>query len=415
MSRILLLILFSCISLQQVVAQCCAAGNPSSSGGGLGLKKNSLTFSTFYQHSFSDTYYEGNSASDWEYLSHSNFDFSLISFSYGLTDKIQLSTELGYFIDKSLGYIFSDFGKKANGFGDGALSLQYNLYSNKEKLLSISPSIKLTFPIGEFNKVVDGVVLPIDFQPSSGSMRYNPALIISKRFFGSKFSLQSYTSVVFSNRITKRSKYKYGNLYNLSITAAYQLNPKLNTALQVKNIYREKANDITTNQEVIIMESTGGHYINLSPQIRYSFLTNYSLTTALDIPVYRNVNGTQLVNKYAFSLRISKSFGLGQKKIQQTDFINLSQLLEHKIEVNGICNMCKDRIETIAYKVKNIKWAEWDLESKSLLLKYEEEFDLNKLARKLSNAGHDNAILKAEDKAYNNLHSCCKYRSINNH
>jgi len=77
--------------------------------------------------------------------------------------------------------------------------------------------------------------------------------------------------------------------------------------------------------------------------------------------------------------------------------------------------MCKDRIETIAYKVKNIKWAEWDLESKSLLLKYEKEFDLNKLARKLSNAGHDNAILKAEDKAYNNLHSCCKYRSINNH
>ena len=72
--------------------------------------------------------------------------------------------------------------------------------------------------------------------------------------------------------------------------------------------------------------------------------------------------------------------------------------------------MCKTRIEDIAYAIKGVKWAEWDIESKHLTVKFEQDINDDKLAKSLSNGGHDNWIYTAKDKDYNKLHSCCKYR-----
>ena len=42
------------------------------------------------------------------------------------------------------------------------------------------------------------------------------------------------------------------------------------------------------------------------------------------------------------------------------------------LEVDGVCNMCKDRIETACIKTKGIKSAVWNVETHELKLIYNE-------------------------------------------
>jgi periplasmic mercuric ion binding protein len=395
---------------QQINAQCCSAGNPASTNGSGGVNKNNLLVSASYVHSYSDTYFEENSVYNGdEWLSHlekSKFHFGLLNFSYGLTDKLSIATEFGYFIAKSMEYTFFDNSRNAGGFGDAAVDIKYQIADLNKQLTTVFASVKTTLPIGEFDKVDQGVVLPIDIQPSSGSFRLNTSLSIYKRFYGSKLSLNSYISSEFSQRIhTERTDYKYGNLYTLVLGLTHKTSKKVSTGLGINYTHREKA----LNRAVIV-DATGGDFINIQPRINYRLPDDFSLMSSLNFPVYRNTNSIQLTNKFIFVLGVSKGFNT--KTIKPIlDNVLLDSFNESSFFVDGICGMCKTRIEDLAYRVKGVKWAEWSLETKQLNLKFEDIPNTEKLAKILAKAGHDNWLISAKEKAYNGLHSCCKYRS----
>lgn len=393
---------------QNANAQCCAAGNPNSGGSASGMTKNAYSISSSYVHSFSDSYFQGNSPYEFDYLNNTKFDFSLLTFNYGLSNKLSLSTEIGYFIDKSMEYSFIDATRKAGGLGDAALALNYHLDSYKEQYLNVFTSLKLTVPVGEFDQMDGNIILPIDIQPSAGSFRMQSSFRIHKGFFGSKFSLSTLWSAEFAQRInTERTDYKYGNLYNCIFQIGHKTNSKLNSGLSVILLHREKAGNFGA-----VMNSTGGSFVSLQPSVGYQIQDDLSINSSIDLPVYRNVNGIQMVNKYQLVLGVTKSFNPQQLK-SKIDYTILESLNEKQFFVDGICGMCKDRIEALAYKVKGIKWAEWDLATKTLTVKYKNTFDEEKLAKTLAKGGHDNWVMKANEKAYQSLHSCCKYRTGN--
>ncbi len=79
-------------------------------------------------------------------------------------------------------------------------------------------------------------------------------------------------------------------------------------------------------------------------------------------------------------------------------------------EVNGICEMCKERIELAALKTKGVKYANWKIETHQLSLIFDErKIDEITIHNNIAAVGHDTQKIKATDEAYNNLHSCCKY------
>ena len=81
------------------------------------------------------------------------------------------------------------------------------------------------------------------------------------------------------------------------------------------------------------------------------------------------------------------------------------------LEVDGVCGMCKVRIEKAAIKTKGVKSAIWSVESKRLSLIFnDEKTNLDQISKSIAEAGHDNKILKATDEAYGKVHPCCKYR-----
>jgi len=80
-------------------------------------------------------------------------------------------------------------------------------------------------------------------------------------------------------------------------------------------------------------------------------------------------------------------------------------------EVDGVCMMCKNRIEKASLKTKGVKSAVWNVESHELRLIFDEnKTDLISIQKNIAGVGHDTKELKATDEAYNSVHPCCKYR-----
>jgi len=81
------------------------------------------------------------------------------------------------------------------------------------------------------------------------------------------------------------------------------------------------------------------------------------------------------------------------------------------IEVDGVCLMCKSRIEKGAIKTKGVKSAVWNIETHQLSLIYDErKTNIKAIEANVAAVGHDTKDVKATDEAYNSVHDCCKYR-----
>ena len=81
------------------------------------------------------------------------------------------------------------------------------------------------------------------------------------------------------------------------------------------------------------------------------------------------------------------------------------------MEVDGVCLMCKERIEKACIKTKGVKSAVWNVETHELKLIYDErKTSLETITKSIVAVGHDTKDLKATDEAYNSVHDCCKYR-----
>lgn len=89
------------------------------------------------------------------------------------------------------------------------------------------------------------------------------------------------------------------------------------------------------------------------------------------------------------------------------------------IEVDGVCGMCKERIEKAAIRTKGVKSAIWNMDTHELKLIYDErKTDLKTISKKVASVGHDTKEIKATEEAYASVHPCCKYRDkdvVKNH
>lgn len=87
-----------------------------------------------------------------------------------------------------------------------------------------------------------------------------------------------------------------------------------------------------------------------------------------------------------------------------------AQSKTEQMNVSGNCGMCKKVIEVAAKKVDGVNSVNWDVKSKIATFTYDAK-KTNKaaIAKAIAGVGYDNELVKADDKVYNKLHSCCKY------
>ncbi len=92
--------------------------------------------------------------------------------------------------------------------------------------------------------------------------------------------------------------------------------------------------------------------------------------------------------------------------------VNPNDTHEEIKDVQGLCEMCQDRIQKAAMSVNGVSSAHWDAKSKALHLNYDKKkTSVDAVGKAIAKAGHDvGSKYKAADDVYNALPGCCQYR-----
>ncbi len=78
--------------------------------------------------------------------------------------------------------------------------------------------------------------------------------------------------------------------------------------------------------------------------------------------------------------------------------------------VRGNCGMCQKTIEKAAKSVNGVSEANWNKETKSIMISYDNtKTTLMEVHKAIAVSGYDTEKMSANPEAYNNLAGCCKY------
>ena len=81
------------------------------------------------------------------------------------------------------------------------------------------------------------------------------------------------------------------------------------------------------------------------------------------------------------------------------------------VTVKGNCGECKERIENAA-DIKGVKTSSWSEKTKILTVTFDsKKVSMEQIELAIANAGHEVDKIAANEKAYNALPSCCKYKT----
>ena len=292
--------------IEALAQTCCSGGVPLSSN--LGMPpgdKGTWQFNLSYDQNVLRTLKEGsNELND---NSRERITRSILAeVGYGFTQRIALDVFFSYVYQERT---ITQFGKtdfiSTNGLGDMVLLLKYRLSnpldSRQNLIIGIGPKI----PTGrsDFTRS-DGVILNADLQPGSGAWDavfygfYN-------RSFGFRPSMGFSVSVVYSlkgenpNYFNGQS-YQFGDeiLGQVSVVDKFSLGKQIfDLGLTLR--YRHQGSDEFNSN---ILPNTGGRFLFLTPGATYYFTPKLSLNFAFDLPVYTQVEGTQLAPTYRFNI-----------------------------------------------------------------------------------------------------------------
>ncbi len=100
-----------------------------------------------------------------------------------------------------------------------------------------------------------------------------------------------------------------------------------------------------------------------------------------------------------------------ENSINNMDAMEMNNNKNVSFFVDGLCDMCKDRIETAALSVPGVSSAVWDIESKTAQVTFDMKMtDMDKIQKAIAAVGHDTEKYRADDDVYNALPECCLYR-----
>jgi len=309
-----------------IFSQCCSPGTPIGGEANQGvLDAKTLKILTFLKSSSSNDYYAGDQITKPSLLDKGGFNFLGFNLSYGINNRLTIDSELGYFINKTQEYLFGNYQLTGSGLSDISFITKYKAYFNKDKQLEVVSGIGIKIPIGQYQQRSEGVLLPIDVQPTNGAYGYIISIFIYKGYIEKnlRFFLTSRATIaphdVAYTEINPVKYYNYGDLYTFSLFTSYNLSVKWNVILQTRYELRTQDKYKFGNESNYQpFTSSGGHKFFLVPQINYNILPKWYLSLLFDYPVYQYYNMKQLGTGYAFGVNISRTLDF-VKQIKKTN------------------------------------------------------------------------------------------------
>ncbi|TVQ16455.1 MAG: hypothetical protein EA361_04045 [Bacteroidetes bacterium] len=286
-------------------------GNPVSGQESLTvLQANHLRVYSFYKYGYNETYFRQNiRLINYGQYRHSSYDYAGIHLAYGLTQRLTIEHEAGYFIDKQLRFHDPELdalSRSGYGLSNGVVSLHYSVWNSKTTSSEISLAGGLKYPLSRQSMSVDGVELPVELQPSTGATGFvgRATVILPLNPTGFLLFIQHRYEV---NGANKRN-YTYGSAHQTSVSVGIPVVRNFQTMLQFRNEYR----NADTTPSAARLASEGSNVVFVSPTLSWMAPGRINLAVFADIPLYKHYFGEQLSNRFATGVSISREFSFSR-------------------------------------------------------------------------------------------------------
>jgi hypothetical protein len=244
---------------------------------------------------------------------------ALVEVNYGITNRLSVTGLFSYIRQQRT---ITNFGNTkdiltASGIGDIAFLTKYSLITfdifNKQEL---SIGLGLKFPVGKSTLKNNSVLLPADMQPGSGSWDgliwgyYSKGEILHPdlTFLGNISYRFNGSNKRFSN---SNDGYSFGNEFIGMVGVNYLFTSYLDFTLLAK--FRNTKQDSFGNNGI---PNTGGNWMYIVPGVSYYLTDKFSTRIDGELPLFRNVSGTQLTTTFTVSLSLFYSFNLFEGSLE---------------------------------------------------------------------------------------------------
>ena len=311
------ILVFSCFLLPiGIYAQCCSPGNPIGGTSALGINdEQSWRIFLNYRYGYAGRYFEGNKPSTTQFIQDGQFNHMGGAVAYGLSKKLTLEAEFGYFINKTQRYVEGIIPsvQRGSGLTDLNLLLKFNLGRNELQEWEVSTALGGKIPLGNNRQTDQGITLPRDLQPTTGAFDFIHSLFLYKGFLSRKFRTFLFTRTEIKGR--SLDQYRYGHFFATSLFASYSAGLKWVFIGQIRGELRGRDQRAASGggiplpggREKVI--STGSQKLFFVPQISYSLSQALQLSTLVELPIYQYYNDKQLSSTLAIMLSLGYRIG----------------------------------------------------------------------------------------------------------
>ncbi|TGV02386.1 transporter [Flavivirga rizhaonensis] len=283
---------------------CCSGGIPLSNNIGLPIsEKGTLQLGLNYDYNNLNTLNSGTETLNDNTrlrITHS----ILFNTSYAITNRFSVEGLFTWVNQRRI--ITSAFDGNKNleassGVGDAIILLKYNFPDLISKNSDLIFGLGSKIPIGSSSEVDSrGILLINDLQPGSNAWDIIYWLSASKRFdFRPSLSVSTrfvYRSTGIDNDYLGNSTYKYGNEFQGFLSFSDQFTfLKTLASPSISFKYRNTVKDETGGGK---LDNTGGNWIFIIPNFSINITPTISFSTKAELPIYSNVDGTQLTPTY---------------------------------------------------------------------------------------------------------------------
>ena len=305
------------LSIKSFAQGCCSGGSGSPVAGGTSqgvLAERQMELGMNFQYTKSNKFLTGDKAAD-DFLKDFNTKYLYYRMAYGVTNKLTLSIETGYYLNKTQVPLSANYKEESKGIADLIIFPRYKVYEHntEETRDEITLGLGYKIPLGKYRDStwVGNVYIPSApaVLPTSGS---NDVIFYGFVFRGyPEKKARVFMNLMYIRKGWNAMGEKFGDYASMGLFAGKTYFKKIGATLQLKYEWIGKLDYI--NEDDLIkygindVNSFGSKKIALAPQISYTknTLTVFALS---EIPLYQYVNGTGIASQYLFTLGLSYKF-----------------------------------------------------------------------------------------------------------
>ncbi|MEW4923260.1 hypothetical protein [Algibacter sp. 2305UL17-15] len=281
---------------------CCSGGIPLSNNIGMPIEdKGTFQLSLNYDYNNLNTLNNGNEKLDDNSrlrITHS----ILLNLGYAITKNLSVEGLITWVNQRRN---ISQFGNEnldeTSGMGDGLLLFKYNFNNLLGKSSSTELGLGTKIPFGSSTETnSQGIILNADLQPGSNAWdivfflaaskqpEFRPSLTFSGRVI--------YRGTGTNNSYFGNSSYKFGNEIQAFVGASDQF--VVLKTLVTPSISFKYRNAELDKIDGFNLDNTGGNWLFIIPDFSININPSLVFSTRAELPLYSNVDGTQLTPTY---------------------------------------------------------------------------------------------------------------------